>query len=185
VPLPPGGPQPSGFTRWPTTLFPCMPSIKTPMKPIPWACWPEVPGIIIWAQSSQTGMIARVQMGEHGHRRKHLTAVDIQPRLRRYQVRVQFTSVQMHSAVEFCSRNGCLCHRDGTQSRIAECTLGGLFLHRRQNAHHYVPSQPVAAFAAPTAAMAGSAGNPLPEQQRYGCDCEILVGGSRASPRLP
>ena len=34
------------------------------------------------------------------------------------------------------------------------------------------------------AVMAGSA-YPLPEQQRYECDCEILVGASREPPRLP
>src|ERR1700737_338885 len=42
-----------------------------------------------------------------------------------------------------------------------------------------------AAFAAPTAVMADSAAYPLPEQQRYECDCEILVGASRAPPRRP
>ena len=41
-----------------------------------------------------------------------------------------------------------------------------------------------AAFAAPTVLMAGSAAYPLPEQQRYECDYEILVGASRAPPRL-
>jgi hypothetical protein len=42
-----------------------------------------------------------------------------------------------------------------------------------------------AAFAAPNAVMAASAACPLPEQQRYECDCEILVGASRVPPRLP
>src|SRR6266446_841186 len=42
-----------------------------------------------------------------------------------------------------------------------------------------------AAFAAPTAVMAGSAAYPLSEWQRYECDCEILVGANRAPPRLP
>src|SRR2546427_12101295 len=32
-----------------------------------------------------------------------------------------------------------------------------------------------AAFAAPTAVMAGSAAYPLPEPRRYECDCEILI----------
>ena len=38
---------------------------------------------------------------------------------------------------------------------------------------------------APTAVVAGSAAYPPPEQQRYGCDFEILEGASQASPRLP
>ena len=42
-----------------------------------------------------------------------------------------------------------------------------------------------AAFAAPTAVMAGSAAYPLPEQQRCECDCQIRGGASQAPPRLP
>ena len=34
------------------------------------------------------------------------------------------------------------------------------------------------------AVMAGSAAYPLPKQQRYECDCEILVGASQETPRL-
>lgn len=37
----------------------------------------------------------------------------------------------------------------------------------------------------PTAVMAGSAAYPLPEQQRYEYDCEILVGSESRAPRLP
>ena len=42
-----------------------------------------------------------------------------------------------------------------------------------------------AAFAAPVVLIAGSAENPLPERLRYECDCGIVVGESRESPRLP
>ena len=50
---------------------------------------------------------------------------------------------------------------------------------------HAVEETQNAAFAAPVVLMAGSAEYPLPEQPRYGCDCEIVVEASRASPRLP
>src|SRR5208282_5655700 len=41
------------------------------------------------------------------------------------------------------------------------------------------------AFAAPTSVRVGSVAHPRPERRRYECDCGILVGGSRASPRPP